>query len=90
MLGLLFKIGFGRRIDFGGEVGIIVGFARFASKSKKLTTIFSCIVVSPLGCGSSSRIGLAYKGYSRGNGKASIFKNGGLQWRRARALTGRD
>jgi hypothetical protein len=77
------------RIDFEGEVGIIVSFARFASKPMKLTTIFSCIVFSPFGCGSYSRIVLAYNGYNRGNGKASIFKNGGHQWRRARAFTER-
>jgi hypothetical protein len=89
MIGLLFKIGFGWQIGFGGEVGKIVGFARFASKPKKPTTISSCIVGSPLGCRSYSRNGLACMGYIRGNGKLSIFKIGGPQWRRDRALIGR-
>jgi hypothetical protein len=38
MLGLHYKISFERRIDFGGEVGKIVGFGHFASKRKKTIT----------------------------------------------------
>jgi hypothetical protein len=89
MLGLLSKIGFGWRIGFGGEVGKIVGFARFASKPKKLITTSSCIVGSPLECGSYSRIGLACMAFIRGNGKVSIFKIGGHLWWRDQAPFGR-
>jgi hypothetical protein len=89
MLGLLSKIDLGRWIGFGGEVGKIVGFARFASKPKKPTTISSCIVGSPLGCGSYSKNGLACMAYIRGNDKASILKISGQQWRRDQAPFGR-
>jgi hypothetical protein len=46
MLGLLFKIGFGRRIDWQNVVGTIVGFARFANKPKSPTTTSSSIAAS--------------------------------------------
>jgi hypothetical protein len=81
MLGLLSKIGFGRRIGLGGEVGKIAGCARFASKPKKPITTSSCIAVSPFVCGSYSRIGLACMAFIRGNGKVYIFKIGGHLWR---------
>jgi hypothetical protein len=58
MLGLHCKIGFGRRIDFEGEVWVMVGLARFASKPKKTTTTSLCIVVSPLECGRFSQSGM--------------------------------
>jgi hypothetical protein len=40
MLGLSSKIGFGRPISYKIVVGLIVGFALFASKSRKPPTIF--------------------------------------------------
>jgi hypothetical protein len=61
MHGLPSKIGFGRPIDWKREVGQIVGFARFASKQRNQRIIFLSIVVSPLGFGSSSLIGLGSK-----------------------------
>jgi hypothetical protein len=47
MLGLPFKIGFGRSIGFKHGVGLIVGFALFASNARKQPTIFLSLAASP-------------------------------------------
>jgi hypothetical protein len=46
------KIDFGRRIDYEGRVGKIMGFAPFASKPKKITITSLFIAASPLEFGS--------------------------------------
>jgi hypothetical protein len=50
---LSFKIDFGRRINCGSGGGTILGFASFASKSKRATTTFSSIAASPSVFGSN-------------------------------------
>jgi hypothetical protein len=60
-LGWHCKIDFGRRIDCGGMVGRIAGYAHFANKPKKVTTTSSSIAATPLWFGSFWRCGLAPK-----------------------------
>jgi hypothetical protein len=58
--GWSFKIEFGRRIDFNEEVGQIVVFASFATKSKSRQHIFLSSAGSLLEFGPPSSFGWAF------------------------------
>jgi hypothetical protein len=57
-----------------------MGFALFASKLSKQTTIFLLLVVSPQGFGIFSKNGFGYKGFILDNGWDLTSRKGGHSW----------
>jgi hypothetical protein len=86
MLGLLFKIGFGRRIDCKSAVGHIVGLVLFASKLRNPLNISLSIAASLLGFGSFSRSDLVSMASNLGIGWILISKSGVADRQRAQHL----